>query len=169
MFSFFGERLKSWVFMHVASRCHLPVSPHCCWHLDDLQPFCWLGRTWSSLLQTLARLLALLVFSIPCQILCGVKYLMLHSARRQMTSSVMKNLSLLSFAITIVSGIPNLFPFHYPYPFTVCGSVDRERLVKLACARNPDLAMCDQLRARSARDSAKGTVESESGLHKKLG
>uniref|UniRef100_A0A8R1HNJ3 Secreted protein n=1 Tax=Caenorhabditis japonica TaxID=281687 RepID=A0A8R1HNJ3_CAEJA len=33
------------------------------------------------------------------------------------------------------------------------GSVDRERLAKLACARNPDLEMCVELRKRSARNS----------------
>ncbi|ULU04615.1 hypothetical protein L5515_013547 [Caenorhabditis briggsae] len=36
----------------------------------------------------------------------------------------------------------------------VNASVDREHLIKLACARNPDLEMCEQLKARSARESS---------------
>uniref|UniRef100_A0A1I7TA44 Ntox44 domain-containing protein n=2 Tax=Caenorhabditis tropicalis TaxID=1561998 RepID=A0A1I7TA44_9PELO len=31
--------------------------------------------------------------------------------------------------------------------------MDREHLLKLACARNPDLEMCEQIKERSARDS----------------
>ncbi|EFO85865.1 hypothetical protein CRE_01536 [Caenorhabditis remanei] len=41
----------------------------------------------------------------------------------------------------------------YKY-FTVCASMDREHLIKLACARNPDLEMCEELKARNARDSS---------------
>lgn len=40
---------------------------------------------------------------------------------------------------------------------SVCASVDREHLLKLACARNPNLDICEELNMRSARDSSSGS------------